>query len=210
MTSLDPTLRLDVISTSSPHFAAIRSLRRDAYGRPEAETPEAIDEYSFHVIAVLDGAVVGSLRVTCRQAGPLEAEQFYPPWLLDEFGGRLVASSRLCVRRGVGTRLPLLLMRRAWQHAIEIGMRVDVSKVRRRAIPYYLRIGAYYLRDSCFLFERWNVECGLVAMPVNPSAPSPFVDLFSRVPDPCGLAVSEHSGRFTRDVRDLRTIHADV
>ena len=138
------SLRLDVISTDSTDFERVRALRRQAYGRDAARDVDVIDDYSSHVIARRGDRLVGAIRVTCRVDGSLESESAYPAWLLAEFGDVMCACSRLCVIPGMaGTRVPYQLIRRAWQHVIVRGVRLDVSKVRRRAIPYYLRLGGY-------------------------------------------------------------------
>ena len=182
----------------------MRALRRQAYEGDAARDVDVIDDYSSHVIARRGDRLVGAIRVTCRVDGSLESESAYPAWLLAEFGDVMCACSRLCVIPGMaGTRVPYQLIRRAWQHVIVRGVRLDVSKVRRRAIPDYLRLGGYFLRGSLFTFDRWQVECGLVAFPVHPAADSPFVELFD-VPNPCELAIAYHRDRFTRDPAELR------
>jgi len=196
---------LGLLNRDGPDFEALLRLRRDAYGRPDAGLPDSVDFRSFHVGGWYDGRLVGAMRVTCRRDGPLESERFYPDWLIREYAPVLCASSRLVVERGASrTLMPILVMRRAWEHAISLGIRVDVSQVRRRAIPYYLRIGGFHQKGSHFAFERWKVTCGLVAFPVHPDVGSPFADLFASVSDPCQLATTVHRDRFTRLLSDVR------
>src|SRR5262245_29701038 len=93
-----PGYRVERIDPTMPLFERVLKLRGQAYGREEAARGDEIDDYSLHFIARQGNEVLGALRVTCRMYGPLESEANYPAWLLREFGDRMCASSRMCVR----------------------------------------------------------------------------------------------------------------
>lgn len=191
-------------------FDGVRSLRERAYGRAEAGLADSIDAHSFHVLAsTAGGRVVGAMRVTCRRDGALESEQAYPRWLIDEFQTRLSACSRLCLDPDLSVPgLPLALMTAAWDEGLRRGVRIDASKVRRRAIPYYVRLGAYFMRGSVFTFDRWHVRCGLVAMSASPAAVGPLASLLRHAPEPVDI-FSLHPGELSRDPREIRReLHA--
>lgn len=167
----------------------VRRQRRVAYGRDEAGDADVVDDYSLHIVALsAEDELVGSLRATCHRDGPLEAQEAYPSWLLADYGRALSACSRLCVipaHRRSG--LALAMMTRTWAELLPRGIRVDVSKVRRTAIMYYIALGFYYVRDSLFRFSRWDVDCGLVASVAEPASGSPFAPVFAGVEDAVDL-----------------------
>jgi hypothetical protein len=196
-------LAVERVAVDSSWFASILELRTAAYGRDGAGQRDAVDDYSLHFAARVGDEVVGALRVTCRRHGPLESEEHYPRWLLGEFAGRLCAASRMCVRPDwQGASLPIALTACAWRTVLPLGVRIDVSKARLELIPYYMRMGYLFLRDSIFQFDRWNVRCGLLAFPANAAHPSKFSALFTGVDEPCDLATSPHAGLFVASYHD--------
>jgi GNAT superfamily N-acetyltransferase len=215
-TQYHPGYRIERVAPNSTGFRAVLALRALSYGRPEAGLADAIDEYSLHFAAVshektLSAAgaelPLGALRVTCRKLGRLESEEFYPPWLLEEFGSRLGAASRMCVRPDhKGTSLPEQLAKHGWRAALAEGVRLDVSKARIRAIPFYLRLGYVFVRKSIFTFNRWDTKCGLIALPANRHHPSRLAPLFAGVADPCDLTASPNSTKFSSS---LEHVHQD-
>ena len=200
-----PQYHLLQIDVGSRLFDEVLELRAVAYGRDEAGVRDAVDDYSLHFVAQSDQGLLGALRVTCRKHGPLESETYYPRWLLDEFGDRLCAASRMCVRPDLaaGSTIPLDLTKLGCSSVLPLGIRMDVSKVRVKAIPFYLRMGYYFVRESVFDFERWDAQCALIALPANPNHPSKIADVFHGISDPCDLAASPNSVRYTTSYREF-------
>ena len=199
------SVSIEQITTESPFFSSLLNLRADAYGREEAGHPEEIDGYSHHFIARINDEVVGALRVTCRKHGPLESERFYPQWLLGEFGDQICASSRMCVcaNQGAKSSIPQDLTRFAWSVVLPLGIRLDVSKARLKAIPFYMRMGYYFVRDSVFEFERWNVRCALIAYPATPYYHTALSEVFRWINDHCDLTISPHAHMFCSSYREF-------
>lgn len=203
MTFQTPKYRIATIQVGDPEFQDVLSLRASAYGREEAGVCEEVDEYSLNFAAYMDsGRIVGAVRVTCRKHGPLESEVHYPQWLLDEFSWQLAATSRLCVDPAiVGSSLPHDLTRFAWSVALPLGIRIDVSKARVKAIPFYLKMGHFFVRKAIFEFERWNAKCGFVVSPANAAYGGVFNDIFAGISNPCDLSTSPHFDCFSRSYR---------
>lgn len=184
-------------------------MRSVSYGRGEAGVREDIDEHSLHFIARAGHSVVGALRVTCRRHGPLESEQCYPQWILDEFNEKLCASSRMCVAPEYKaiTSIPLQLTKFAWSTVLPLGIRIDVSKARYKAIPFYMKkMGYFFVRDSYFTFQRWAVPCGLIACPANASCQSRLADIFQTIDEPCDLSRLIGCGRFITSYHDFSVL----
>lgn len=203
-----PLYNVEQVRVGSREFDAILALRAIAYGRAEAGERDPIDEYSFHFAAIparsrrssglLSDLPLGSLRVTCRTHGALESEACYPRWLLDEFGDRLGSASRMCVRPDLKavSAIPRDLAVNGWEAALLHGVRLDVSKARLKAIPFYLRMGYLFVRNSVFEFERWKTHCGLIALPANSEHVS-VAPVFASVADPVDLTSSRYASKFT-------------
>jgi hypothetical protein len=206
------SLELGILDGAGRAFDDILALRLLAYGRTEAGTPEPIDLRSYHVTArTRNSQLVATMRVTCRRDGPLESEAAYPAWILDGYARQLSACSRLCRHPDLAgaSQLTLALMETAWREGLRRGVRVDVSKVRRRAIPYYVRMGSYFVKGSLFAFDKWQVECGLVAMGTASTRLTPFSSVFADVVDAIDI-YSRHPDKLTTDVSDVRRAKADV
>ena len=200
--------KIQQIDVNNPLFNEVLELRREAYGQEEAGVRESIDEYSTHFVASLGTNVLGALRVTCRNDGPLESEEFYPQWLLDEFGDRMCAASRMCVRTRLqgSSAIPHELTVFGWSFVLSRGVRIDVSKVRLKAIPFYLRMGYYFVRDSVFDFERWNVRCGIICYPADPNNRSSISHVFAGIDNPCNLADSPNAAWFVNSRSECRRV----
>ena len=194
------------MDSAAKDFAAVLRLRGLFYGRREATEFEPIDAYSLHFVARQREDIVAALRVTPKTRGPLESQQHYPEWLMTHFAHFLSASSRMCVHPELKSRsrLPMELSCFAWKAVIPLGIRIDVSKVRLDAIPFYLRMGYLYLKAPPFDFDRWALRCGLVACPVDPKHPTCFSSLFSGVKDPCELDRSGYREHFTGSYQEFR------
>lgn len=195
----------------SAEFAEILQLRAECYETPRAGEVEALDVWSLHFTARLQGTLIGSLRVTCRKDGKLESEEKYPAWLLDEFGDRLCASSRMCVKPGLQgkTNIPLQLKSRAWQHVLPQGIRLDVSKARLKTVPFYMRLGYFFVAHRPFPFTGWQHElglreCVLLAFPADAEHPSPIQSVFTSASAPCRLSETPWADRFVAKWRDAR------
>lgn len=196
---------IEQIAVDSPFFCQVLELRALAYGREQAREQEAIDAYSRHFVARHDDTVLGALRATCHIDGPLESETHYPAWLLEEFGDQMVSASRMCVRPELSgkTTIPHDLTRFAWSVVLPLGIRIDVSKARLKAIPFYMKMGYCFIRDTVFNFERWNARCALIAHPANEKYPSRFANLFAGIGSPCDLSVSPKRESFTNSYREF-------
>jgi hypothetical protein len=83
---------------------------------------------------------------------------------------------------------------------LPLGVRIDVSKARDKAIPFYLKMGYLFVRDSAFDFGLWQARCGLIAYPADSRHPGRFADVFAGLSDPCELRDGE---RFTASYRDV-------
>lgn len=197
--------RIAPVQVAEPAFRDVLGLRASAYGRDEAGKHEEVDDYSMHFAAyTANGRIVGAVRATCRKDGPLESEAYYPKWLLEEFSTKLSAVSRLCVDPAiVGSRLPHDLTQFAWSMVLPLGIRIDVSKARVKAIPFYLKMGHFFVREATFQFDRWNAKCGFVACPANAEYGGVFSSIFSTISDPCDLSLSPNFNLFTRSYRDF-------
>jgi hypothetical protein len=201
---------IEEVAVDSAAFEQVLRLRQAAFGRTEAGQREEIDSYSWQFAAFHQGQVVGALRVTCRKDGPLESQAAYPAWLLDHFGDRLAAGSRMCVQPELAglSSLPLDLTAFAWKRALAHGVRIDVSKARLKAIPFYMRIGYLFVRDSLFRFDKWDTPCALMALPADPNHRSRLAHLFLDVEDTCDLSGSALRDRFTDSYREFATCAA--
>lgn len=91
-------LIVERIDMEAASFYEVLRLRASAYEREEAGRVDAIDHHSFHFVARTNHHLVGALRVTCLMHGPLECQEHYPRWLIESFGDRICAASRMCVR----------------------------------------------------------------------------------------------------------------
>jgi hypothetical protein len=201
---------IEHISVESSEFQEVLELRCEAYGRDEAGKQEDIDHYSLHFIYKQGTVVSGALRVTCRQNGPLESEEVYPDWLLEEYGNSLCASSRMCVRRNAtGTNIPTKLTRFAWQTVLPLGVRLDVSKARLSAIPYYMRkLNYYYVLGSQFEFHRWRTRCALIAYPAHTGRGDAISDLFQGISHECDVTKRRYWHRFTDSLKAFKSERA--
>lgn len=199
----NPLYSIEQIEITSPLFRDVLDLRAAAYRREKAGEADELDEYSLHFVACGDEGVVGALRVTCKKDGPLESDTHYPQWLFDEFSNQLCASSRMCVRPGhSGRTIPFDLARVAWSEVLTRGVRLDVSKVRGDAAPFYLRMGYLFLRGSVFAFDAWQTTCGLIAYPANSLHRGRYADLFAGIDHPFDL--EPNLWRFESNYRAVR------
>ena len=200
------------ITSQCSAFSDVLRLRSVAYARDEAGDLDPIDAHSLHFIASDGESVIGALRVTCRRNGPLESESAYPGWLLEEFGDQLCASSRMCVAPHLRatTDIPFQLTKAAWSNVLPLGVRIDVSKARLKAIPFYMRMGYCFVRDSLFEFERWSTRCGLIAYPATPHHASRLADLFRKIDNPCDIQRSRNARQFTASYSDFAVIAAEL
>jgi hypothetical protein len=196
---------IEQIDVRSHLFNNVLELRRDSYKNEQAGAHDAIDDYSLHFVARSEAEVIGALRVTCRKDGPLESEKFYPQWLLDEFGQRMCAASRMCVRSGLQgcSPIPHDLTMFAWSIVLPLGIRIDVSKARLKAVPFYMRMGYLFVRESIFDFGRWSARCGLIAFPATPNHSSKLSHLFSNIDNPCDLSMPATADRFVTTRSDF-------
>ena len=200
-------LSVDEISVRSNRFSRLLELRSNCYKHARSGLCESIDNYSHHFVASCGNKIVGALRVTCHIDGELESCEAYPKWVFDEFGLTIGSASRMCVHPDFAGRstIPQLLTRLAWQTVLQRGIRIDVTKARLKAVPFYLRMGYVVMRDSLFQFDRWNAKCVLIAHPADPQHPSPMSSVFNGICDPCCLCVSENTDLFIRDRREAAT-----
>jgi len=204
--TLEPkAILVEQISVKSPEFKEVLRLRAIAYGREEAGQEEYVDGHSLHFIVRGDFGILGALRVTCRCHGALESESFYPEWLLDEFGNSICAASRMCVIPEIkaSSSIPVELTKFAWSTVLPLGIRIDVSKARLKAVPYYLKMGYHFIRDSVFEFERWKTCCGLIAYPANPEYKTNLSKIFSGIEYPCDLGKSVNRNQFISSYREF-------
>ncbi len=199
---------IEQVTFGAPEFSQILTLRKLAYEKTEAGCCEKIDEYSLHFAAFEEDRVVGALRVTCLKDGPLESQENYPNWLLDEFGHKMCAASRMCVlpERQAFSQIPLALTEYGWGVVISKGVRIDVSKARLKAIPFYLKMGYWFIRDSFFSFGKWDALCGLIAYPVHPMHPGQVSHVFREVIDPMDLSLSLNRDKFIDSQREFLTL----
>ena len=202
---------LDAVSPTDAEFHDILALRHAAYGHEAASNCDDIDQYSLHFRAKTNSGIAGALRVTCRRDGPLESEPAYPSWLFTEFGDTICAASRMCVHPHLKGRtdIPLLLTEAAWSKVLPMGIRIDISKARIDAIPFYMRQGYTFVRDSFFLFDKcdgWTAICGLIAFPAHPKVKSRLSFLFEDIASPCDLTQSPYDHMFVREYREYATL----
>ena len=116
MTYSPPTYTVEQVDVNTSEFKSILQLRAIAYEREAAGERDEVDSYSLHFAARSKDRIIGAVRTTCRKHGPLESEEFYPHWLLGEFGDKLSAVSRLCIQPEFsGSRVPHDLIRCAWK-----------------------------------------------------------------------------------------------
>ena len=201
-------LTFDVLSAGDRDFETILSLRRQAYGRPEAGIKDSYDEYSYHLVARQHDEIVAAIRVTCVKDGPLMSMERYPAWILDAFGDSLLAGSRLCVSRrlsGSG-KVPQMLLRYAWQQMLPLGMLANVAVARVEAIPFYMRQGFVFVRDSLFHYDRWSTLCGLIAVVADSRRPSPYADVFRSAELPPSFPNLEDPQRFISSFKEFRAL----
>ncbi len=208
---MSQSITYDLVEYGSPEFEEVLQLRQECYETPRAGEAEALDAWSLHFTARLHGILLGSLRVTCRIHGAVESEEKYPAWLLDEFGDTLCASSRMCVQPGLQgkSNLPLQLKATAWRHVLPQGIRLDVSKARLKTVPFYMRLGYFFVAHKPFPFTGWQRElglreCVLLAFPADCQHPSPIQEVFTGTSDPCRLGETPWADRFIAKWRDAR------
>lgn len=120
----------------------------------------------------------------------------------------MCAASRMCVdpEFKAHSTIPLELTKFAWSVVIPLGVRIDVSKARLKAIPYYMKMGYFFVRDSIFKFERWDARCGLIAYPANPQHKSKLTEVFQGIGNPCELSESSSGNKFTTSFREFTTL----
>ena len=196
------------ITTRSPDFEQVLELRRTAYGRTQAGREESIDSYSRHFCAFENAELVGALRVTCGRDGRMEAERWYPQWLLDSYRNVLCAASRLVVKQQWrGRNLQCTLQQFAWSQMIREGIRLGVSPARLQLVPAYMRGGLYFVRDSFFDFPSWNVECVLLGIPVNAHRNSLYRNTFAQIEESLDLETSPNGDCFIDSVREFKRLN---
>jgi hypothetical protein len=200
------------IQPGSSQFQEILGLRRLAYQRPEAGMADEIDGHSLHFAARNSRGVIGAMRVTLRKDGPLESQEHYPAWILDQFGDSLCAASRMCVHPDFAgaTSIPRDLKRFGWPIILPMGARIDVTKARLDAIPFYMRMGYFFVRSSVFRFRRWDAWCGLIAFPAHSRYRNRFSDLFTQIENPCDLDQLSTRQQFVQSFREFQSLTAEL
>lgn len=120
----------------------------------------------------------------------------------------MCAASRMCIAPEAKGRssIPLELTKFGWSVILSLGVRIDVSKARLKAIPYYLKLGYFFVRDSDFTFERWKVRCALIAYPATPHHQTKLTDVFQGIENPCELSSSINRHKFTASYREFATL----
>jgi len=207
-------LSIAMVGHTDPVFSEILKLRRLAYGHEIASDVDVVDRHSLHFTAKLGGDLLGSLRVTCRRDGQFENEAAYPAWLLKEHGEILCAASRMCVHPSLKgkTTIPSQLTHFSWAHVLDLGVRLNVSTARLDAIPFYLRQGAVFIRDSCFFLQKsetWRAHCGLIAIPACSNVRGDLATLFDAIDRPCNLQTSAHSRMYISQYREYSVLRGE-
>jgi predicted GNAT family N-acyltransferase len=181
------------INFLDPLARQILRLRADAYGRAQAGQADELDVSSTHFVSVDDsGNVIAAIRMTKSSDCRLESQDVYPDDLFSLFGNQLGACSRFCIdQRYRNTSTGKRLLRYAWMESLDYGMRLDVSKARVDAIPFYLKIGYMFLPGTLHEFQNWRCQCGLIALPADKRRASWFQDLFEHVVLPTDYATCD-------------------
>ncbi len=139
------------VAETAEEFAAALELRREVYCGDfvyEVPVPDAYDHRSYLLIAECEetGEIVGTMRVTPRALGPLEAEEFFElPEDLDM--PRAIEISRFAIKRShrkTRTFLPVVacgLYKLLYEFSMFLGTDCQIVCTKEEKLASYLSMG---------------------------------------------------------------------
>jgi N-acyl-L-homoserine lactone synthetase len=139
------------VAETAEEFAAALELRREVYCGDfgyDVPVPDEYDHRSFLLIAECEetGEIVGTMRVTPRELGPIEAEEFFTlPEHLDS--PRAVEISRFAIKRShrkTRTFLPTVacgLYKLLYEFSMFIGTDCQIVCTKEEKLASYLSMG---------------------------------------------------------------------
>ncbi len=127
-----------------------------------------VDQYSEHFVAYKSEKPVAALSVTRASRGRLVAQEFFPVELLKRFNDQVCSAFGFCVcKSSRGRSLANTLISEAWRFEISLGIRLDVIKVERRFVRFYLRLGYLVIPSFDFRHPILGIESTVLCLPVN-------------------------------------------
>ena len=119
---------LRAIDSDSPE---VHALRHACARCAEQDPGDSIASYALIFVAQANDAVVGTLRVTCRQDGPVESGAIFPAWVLTKFG-QCAAGTHACQHLEIshGSQIMDLLHDFRGPIAEKLKVNVNLHKVR--------------------------------------------------------------------------------
>lgn len=170
------------ITHEHPLFRDVLDLRARVYQRPEFGCADEFDAHSTVHVALCRGAVVGSMRVTFFDRGPVCCQPFMPKDLIEAFHPILASASRFCMDPAFrGTDLALRIMRHAWSSGVRLGKFIDIIDVKAEVTRYYERLGYRTLAGPVFIHPRLGTRSRLMVCSAHPTTPGTLNDLFANI-----------------------------
>jgi N-acyl-L-homoserine lactone synthetase len=139
------------VAETEEEFAAALELRREVYCGDfgyEVPVPDQYDHRSYLLIAEVEatGEIVGTMRITPRELGPVEAEEYFTlPAHLDS--ARAIEISRFAIKRShrkTRTFLPVVacgLYKLLYEFSIFLGTDCQIVCTKEEKLASYLSMG---------------------------------------------------------------------
>ena len=181
------------VAETAEEFAAALDVRREVYCGDfgyDVQVPDEYDHRSYLLIAEVEetGEIVGTMRITPRELGPVEAEEYFTlPGELDS--PRAIEISRFAIKRShrkTSTFLPAVscgLFKLCYDFALFLGADCQIVCSKAEKMATYFSVG-FHSTGITEVYEKLNgVEHELLAHDFSHLADAlgsgnPFADLF--------------------------------
>ncbi len=170
-------------------LAQTLSLRSKAYKDKSLHRPELADligrHYGWRTTA---NTLAAAMRIGYDQFDTHVSCNVLPAWLFSSgYADGLVVASRFfttpnrCVS---GTTTAREFFNAVWLSELDHGTRLCIAMVRQELIPFYLRLGFYYVVNSAHLDQRDRPACAMIC-PANEKYGSPYSSTFTDIEGAC-------------------------
>ena len=198
--------RLD--SVSLRHLATVLVLRSVAYDDPSLKRPELADLFSRHYVwRGPSGEIVAALRVGYTSFEEHLPSRSLPEWFNSEFMRGMVVRSRFFTTSPISNGLQVAkgFFGAIWNTELDRDTRANACIVRAELIPFYLRLGYFYISNTGHFDVLGRKSCVMLS-PANPAYDSPFAPMFSDIDRPRVVDPYLATGQLVRSYKQIKEL----
>lgn len=199
--------RLDQLSF--PQLADVLPVRAKAYGDPGLARPEVADLFSRHYAwRNSNGKLVAALRVGFERFSEHLPMHLLPDWFNEDFTVGLVVGSRfftLDSSQSEGLQIAKAFFDSIWRVELDRKTTANACVAREDLVPFYLRLGYFYVIGSGHVDARGR-PAGVLVSFANGSYQSPFMSMFSEISHPRNVDDLVADGQLLRSYRQIKQL----